>query len=125
MGRGNCQNLESSRTDCGSCGNRCTGADPICNGGVCGASCAASGFTLCGTGPTAQCVDLQSNKQNCGLCSDICGSNLICANGQCVCPNGTVNCAGTCADLLTDGNDCGSCGTQCTAGQGCVGGTCQ
>lgn len=73
-----------------------------------------------------QCVRRsENNKANCGLCSDICGSNLICQNGGCACPSGTVDCAGTCSDLQTDGNDCGSCGTQCGSGQGCVSGACR
>jgi hypothetical protein len=71
------------------------------------------------------CADLQNNKTHCGLCSVICGGNLICQNGACTCPKGTVDCAGTCSDLLTDGNNCGSCGTVCPSGQGCVGGSCK
>jgi hypothetical protein len=125
MGLGDCENLDSSRMDCGACGNRCTGSTPICNGGTCGASCAASGYVECGTGPAAVCVNLQNNKEDCGLCSDTCGSNLVCISGVCGCPSGDVNCAGTCSNLTTDGNNCGSCGTECAAGQGCVNGTCQ
>jgi hypothetical protein len=70
-------------------------------------------------------VNLQNNKENCGLCSEVCGTNLVCVNGACACPTGTVNCAGTCSDLSTDGANCGTCGTTCAAGQGCVSGKCQ
>jgi len=48
----------------------------------------------------------------------------ICMNGQCVCPDGLVDCNGTCLDTMSDALNCGACGHDCLGG-GCTTGVCE
>ena len=97
--------LQTSATDCGTCGNRCMGGQ-VCNAGTCSVAC-GSGLARCGN----NCVDLQNDKSNCGFCAQVCAGQLVCVNSNCACPTGTTDCAGVCADLTSDPSNCGGCGT--------------
>ena len=49
----------------------------------------------------------------------------MCTNGQCACPQGTVDCAGFCVSTQTDRTNCGGCGITCPNGQNCANGACR
>ena len=114
---GVCTDLNTSKANCGECGNVCA-QDEFCNNGVCACS---SGFK-CGT----QCVDMYSDPKNCGGCGFACLSGK-CSNGNCECTVDQVKCGTSClgpADMLDDSNNCGGCGSVCLSDQLCSNGTC-
>lgn len=133
---GYCVDPSSDVSNCGTCGNFCTGDVGAniasCNAGVCNYTC-KDGFAQCGGDPAAPCTtDLMSDNNNCGACGYVCPGNLSCNNGLCTCllacidpqdldfnncvcncPGGLAVCGGGCVDLITDSNNCGACGNVC------------
>jgi hypothetical protein len=74
-----CVNPQTSPYDCGSCGNPCPKAQPLCSKGSCVTSCDA-GLTNCGSA----CVDLDSDLDNCGKCYTACAAPKKCVAGACL-----------------------------------------
>lgn len=111
---GVCVDLQSDRTNCGTCGNPCTEVED-CLSGICAGvveemplvDCSALGLSSCG----GACLDLQTDAGNCGACGNPCPAGFAC-------------CGGVCVDLLTDDNHCGYCGNPCER-LTCRGGLCQ
>ncbi len=88
--------------DAGSC--YACNANAHQSGGTC--TCNA-GYSQCGSGSTATCLNLQTDTNNCGSCGHACPSGQVCSSGQCVgteCSAGqtnTVSCgSGECANTL-------------------------
>lgn len=114
----NCVDLQTSRLNCGTCGNYCY--DNVLSGG-----------TTCCSG---SCTNLLTNESNCGTCGNACGENQRCIGGMCaLVPSGTVEiscrlgqtaCGMTCTDLNSDEFNCGMCGRACMSGRVCVEGAC-
>jgi hypothetical protein len=113
-------NLQTSVSNCGSCGSACTitNGTPQCTNGSCTAVSCNAGFNNCGT----SCANLQSDNNNCGGCGSVCsitgaGSFAFCYNGQCnrSCDPalGVTLCGTACASLASDPNNCGTCGHSC------------
>lgn len=87
------------------------------------------GQTVCNSGGSAICVDLQSDSRNCGGCGTVCGTGNTCSNGTCVgggqggaCPGGCATgqacCTGSCIDLGNESN-CTACGDTCAQNTVC------
>jgi hypothetical protein len=68
-------NLQSSKNNCGFCGQICAG-NLVCQGGAC--ACAA-GTTDC----NGVCADLQTDDANCGVCGKACQPGQTCVTGTC------------------------------------------
>lgn len=99
-----CRDLQNDNTNCGTCGNACTGGN-TCQDGVCKSPC-SSGETLC----SGVCKNLQTDSSNCGTCGTACPSGQTCQSGSCAAsftqlsagkqhtcakfPNGSVKCWG-------------------------------
>src|SRR5262249_28532309 len=90
-------NLRTSNTDCGTCGNACTGG-PTCQDGTCAATCGPP-LTNCG----GTCANLLTSVSHCGGCNVACptpgpGLIAVCMNGSCTtqaaCPPGQTLCVG-------------------------------
>lgn len=117
-----CVDLWSSQTNCGACGQACTGAT-VCQSGRCvssGTVCLA-GQTACGT----QCAILASDPAHCGDCNVSCGAGQSCVTGKCVCPGvGQQFCDNSCVDTKASSTHCGTCGNACADGKSCVNGEC-
>jgi len=143
---GECKNLQTDVSNCGTCGNACSSGQICCSGqcvnptalttcGICSNNCASQGFDLCCNGQCRSTTGLTS----CGVCSNNClsqGANLCC-NGVCKiasaltscgsCSNDCTSlglcCGTTCADINSP-QTCGSCTNQCTPGKSCCSGQC-
>ncbi|MGO8993643.1 MAG: hypothetical protein ACLQVI_09965 [Polyangiaceae bacterium] len=118
-----CQDLETSATDCGSCGHSC--GSGYCESGTCyGTTGCTSPLTSC----SGVCVNLETSNTNCGDCGYACPSTDYCSEGLCVsgttCTSGYTSCADGCQNLQTSSTDCGSCGNSCDGGT-CSSGVCQ
>ncbi len=126
-GYGNCDgnpnngcetNLNTSSSNCGSCGNQCP-ADQNCSSGQC--VCSVGGYTSC----SGTCRNLQTDISNCGSCGHACPADNLCTAGVCVaCAQGTNYCNGQCKNFTRDTNNCGSCGNVCPSGQTCINSSC-
>jgi hypothetical protein len=81
-GGGACKDTKIDNTNCGSCGNACTGAK-TCQAGTC--ACPAGRIACGGT-----CVDPSANSANCGGCGNACATGQVCGGGVC-----TATTAGT------------------------------
>ena len=81
-----CRNLASDATNCGACGNACDRGE-LCDAGECvpaDQGCSA-GLSECrGQNDTMACVDTDNDVFNCGDCGERCGSDEVCADGNCV-----------------------------------------
>ena len=73
---GQCVSLQTSTSNCGACGNACTGGR-LCNSGMC--ACPRLTPDVC----NGQCTNLQISNQNCGMCGRQCGNRQQCLFGQC------------------------------------------
>jgi hypothetical protein len=83
---GQCVDTCCDNTNCGRCGNACTGG-LTCFEGVCDCPsglCCAEGETLCGGSCVATCCD----NNNCGACGHVCKKGRTCSGGTCSCPGG-------------------------------------
>jgi hypothetical protein len=108
----------SNNSNCGECGNVCTGGKQ-CTDGVC---ICTGGTTDC----SGTCTNLNLDDKNCGACGNQCDPGQTCVGGRCACSDpGNIVCDGQCIDGLGNRNNCGKCGNQCPAGQDCIGGSCQ
>jgi hypothetical protein len=134
---GNCVNLQTDVTNCGSCGQICTSpanGTPFCQEGTCGISCPAMS-TLC----PGNCANLSSDVNNCGGCGRVCSfgpnSSPTCSSGICglTCSPPFVDCDGNPSNgcevnILTSPSNCGGCQQTCPSGQNgspvCKSGTC-
>ena len=136
-----CETPLSSPTNCGACGNACTGTDTVCAAGSSGSySCEA----VCMGGATVHlcsmsCVDTATDPLNCNGCGMTCPMRPhaapICEDSSCdiSCNMNFGNCNGSQSDgcersLLTDVDYCGNCMTACptrdNATRTCISGTC-
>jgi len=130
------QGLEEA-SDCGACGNVCSGSTPVCNelsGGarMCQSVCGAV-LSLCGS----SCVDTDRSLVHCGGCNDACApahATGTCMGGSCgiaSCDAGWGNCDGNptngCEQRLDTITHCGMCARSCNvpgATAACMGGAC-
>ncbi|MEZ4394868.1 MAG: hypothetical protein R3A48_27645, partial [Polyangiales bacterium] len=136
-GYGNCdgdqsngceQELSSSLSHCGRCGNVCparANASPTCAAGQCGVSC-NPGFGDCDRDPANGCeANLNLSLSACGACGRTCATpnaTPACAAGSCAIAGCNANFAdcdrnpanGCEADLRSDPNNCGGCGVRGT-----------
>ncbi|MBP9197658.1 MAG: hypothetical protein KBF35_08325 [Saprospiraceae bacterium] len=134
-------NINTSVTNCGSCGMVCNLANAVsaCSGGVCVISFCDPGFSDCNNNVTDGCeINLNTSPLNCGGCGLVCSlPNAIsgCSGGSCVisfCNAGYSNCDGLTSNgceinLNTSPLNCGGCGLVCNlpnAISGCSGGLC-
>ncbi|MFO0559030.1 MAG: hypothetical protein U0269_13530 [Polyangiales bacterium] len=118
-----CESALNTAMNCGSCGTRCSGSTPMCDGatGRCVSTC-PPGQTQCGT----SCVDTNTSPLHCGGCGSPCAtpanSTAVCASGTCssVCVAGFANCdslpANGCeVNTNTNTSHCGRCSNPCPA----------
>ena len=78
-------NLQTSVTNCGSCGTACARANATstCSNGVCGFSC-NGGYADCNLDTTDGCeADLNLGTSNCGACGRSCAFGYACLAGTC------------------------------------------
>jgi hypothetical protein len=113
-----CVNTDTSRNNCGACGNVC---DPIeqCEEGACVCPLDEGALECDGV-----CVDPLTDSLNCGGCGNACEAPAFCAGGDCTCPGDASRmrlCGVNCVDIFTDSGNCGGCGIACTDGQMCNG----
>ncbi len=121
---GTCTDLNTT-SNCGRCGNTCTGTTPACCSGA--------------------CTDLSTDPNNCGSCRHVCRADETCQSGQCAPCKGLQQactspgqCCDTgqgktiCAPTKGGGGRCcnepgGSCSSpyDCCGSQACSNGTCQ
>ncbi|MCB9596591.1 MAG: hypothetical protein H6719_27960 [Sandaracinaceae bacterium] len=127
-----CETPENA-SNCGDCGNACTGATPICEPltDTCVNGCGA-GLTVCGTA----CVRLSNDPAHCGACDAACSTNHAspaCVASECrlSCDPGFDDCdrdvASGCEQRLDTPVHCGACGAACTranAAASCATGSC-
>jgi hypothetical protein len=77
---GRCANLQTDRTNCGTCGTVCPGTQS-CVAGRCMMLC-PMGQTACGAAMT--CVDTTIDRTNCGACGRACAATQTCVLGACL-----------------------------------------
>ncbi len=93
-----CQNLMTSSTDCGTCGNACS-SGMFCSAGTCTAG------VSCTTDSTCTATDMGTSCQS-GICACTDTSFVDCGpDGGC----SVATCIG-CTDITMDSNNCGGCG---------------
>lgn len=114
-----CETNVTTSTNCGSCGNACGGATPVCtmmsagSAYTCGTGCNTPPATMLCSG---SCVDINTNPGNCGACGVACpavaNGSATCTARSCgvSCNAGYHQCSGTCAD----NNSPMTCGTMCS-----------
>ncbi len=110
-----CANTQVDNTNCGTCGNVCSGGT-ACSQGKCSKTCGGN-ETLCtpdagADGGAPYCADLQSDHNNCNACGHACAQGNVCVNGACQvsCPGTLVACGSTCIDPSSNPNFCGASG---------------
>lgn len=124
---GQCVDLRYDPKNCRACGDRCPGT--TCDNSSCTNTC-AQGFIDCNRNVVDGCeVNPAIDEQNCGNCLIVCGFQLECVDGNCVCPVGTADCDGIkengCeTDTSSDAASCGGCGKACSEHQSCLAGVC-
>jgi hypothetical protein len=89
-----CVNLQTSLSNCGTCGNLCTfpHAAATCNG-TCAMGACAQDYGDCKNGTSDGCETLVkgSDGNNCGGCGLACKLGQVCSSGTCI--ENTVTCA--------------------------------
>ncbi|WP_338872367.1 MXAN_6577-like cysteine-rich protein [Myxococcus stipitatus] len=119
---GECVDVLSNNSHCGTCGNVCA-AGTSCTLGVCLPPACLPPRMTCG----GACVDVLSDNNHCGTCGNVCAAGTTCTAGVClppVCLPPRMTCDGECVDVLSDNNHCGTCGNVCAAGTTCTLGAC-
>ena len=121
-----CESDTTSGAHCGSCGNVCSGATPICQDTTCIGAASCTG-TVCGT----SCVDTTKALHHCGTCAKDCTSPqpqntaADCAASKCVyaCAAGAEDCNGDLSSASTNGCECttGCSALACCPATGCSG----
>jgi hypothetical protein len=101
-----CRDLRSSRDDCGSAGNPCRDATPVCEDGVCVAACSTM-RTDCSGG----CVDTDVDVLHCGRCGERCERDELCVAGACTRYRGRGCMVCPCDDCPTETACCSFPGT--------------
>lgn len=147
-GYGNCDgnatngcetNLNTSLSNCGSCGNVCSPANatPGCVAGSCTIVSCSAGFKDCDENPNNGCeTAIENNPNNCGSCGNVCpsgaNSTAVCSLAVCglICNPGFGDCDGNPSNgcetsLESNPNNCGTCGNACVSGHLCLSGVCQ
>ena len=81
-------NLQTSTSNCGSCGAPCTPGPGVtsvgCSAGVCTITACSGTLASCDATFATGCeADLQTNKQNCGVCGNFCIGPRRCCSGTC------------------------------------------
>ena len=128
-------NLNTSLTNCGTCGTKCTAQaneSATCSSGTCAFPCTA-GFADCDKNPANGCETAITTTSNCGACGTACAANQTCTGGTCNnCPTNcaaptqcqTMGACGACAAVnAPDGTTCND-GNACTQTDTCQSGTC-
>lgn len=118
-----CETDITTRTNCGTCGNACTG-DLSCVGGAC--DCYNLATMRCGD----RCAR-PGDPTNCGRCGNACTDHEFCDGLAGICRSCGMSssghlltrCDNVCRDLLDDSDNCGACGNRCAAG--CFSGVCR
>ncbi|MDX6588298.1 MAG: hypothetical protein QOI31_2771 [Solirubrobacterales bacterium] len=120
-----CIDLQTSTTNCGSCGNPCS-AGEFCVDAEC---VICRGETDCQ--PTgAECKHAECSEGACVEADDpdgtACeaGEGWTCFEGTCQCSNTLCGPDDLCTDLNSDSSNCGFCGRACSSGQTCQSGEC-
>jgi hypothetical protein len=131
-------NLQSSTSNCGTCGTACSSVNGTasCSSGNCTISCTA-GFGNCDNDVSNGCEAQLTTTSNCGSCGLACANangTTNCAGGVCTptCSSGFASCDGNpnngCeANTQTSTSHCGLCGKACSNANGttaCVAGVC-
>jgi len=134
---GTCADLQSSVSNCGTCGMECAdapNASPLCTEGACRLRCDA-GFFNCDTMTANGCESRHRENANCGACGVACAADnamTSCLSGECaitLCTSGFEDCDGDAmngceANVASDPNTCGGCGTACPADPANAASTC-
>ncbi|MDP3276996.1 MAG: hypothetical protein Q8Q09_17525 [Deltaproteobacteria bacterium] len=130
-----CETALGTDANCGACGQRCSGANPVCDSSV---SACRSGCTAPAVRCGASCVDTRNSVSNCGACGRTCSAaNAVstCAAGSCAilrCNAGWADCDGSFSNgcevnLMTSLAHCGRCGGTCAPANAtarCIAGSC-
>jgi hypothetical protein len=133
-------NVATSVSNCGACGNVCSGTNgtPSCTASKCSTTCNA-GFASCDGNAANGCeTSTNTDPNNCGGCGQVCNlpnATAACTAGACAvaqCNQGFVDCdhnpANGCEVAIgNDPNNCGACGHVCSEPNGtgtCAGGVC-
>src|SRR5450631_1616639 len=112
-----CVDTNSDSSNCGVCGNACTGGQ-TCQSSQC--KCASVQLSCGGS-----CV--ASDATHCGNCSTTCQTGQVCSNNSCgtSCSGGQTLCGGSaCVDTTTSAANCGTCGNACGSTQHCASSAC-
>jgi hypothetical protein len=74
-----CETSLTTAQNCGTCGRHCSGPEPLCQGGICVASCAGNLPDEC----AGTCVNLETDAGHCGACGASCEPYQACEEGAC------------------------------------------
>lgn len=74
-----CETPLNTAQNCGACGRECEGQQPLCQDGVCVATCAGNLPDEC----SGTCVELEVDAGHCGACGASCEPYQACEAGAC------------------------------------------
>lgn len=115
-------NAQTSGTNCGGCGNDCSGNLSCGAGPLMQKHCGCTTSPTCGTGGTCSSGICSCNGTACGM-GENCIGNACSCNGGASCGSGMLCCQNPagCVDPYTDADNCGACGRACPSGFACTG----